>query len=136
MKIKLIFLFFAMIFFNQNLSAQEVESIVLKKEQTLLYKGLNQEVMDWYVFMEDSIILLSNLTIAQDEIENWFKIRKDSDNIFRGNIMGNQFKTITFIKRNDEETSLSFYLNFEGKDKLILTSIDDGLVYIFSRMSN
>jgi hypothetical protein len=132
MKINIIFLLFFSCFFSLGLYAQELEKIVIKKEKTFLYRGVNQEVSDWYLhFGKDSIVLLANLTIPQDEIENWFEIRKDSDNIFRGKITENQFQTITFIKRNDQETSMSFYLNFEEKDRLILTSIEHQISYNF-----
>ncbi len=126
---------FFILFLNSSAFSQEEKiTIQLKKEKNTIYKGQNEEVKDWYLCIDsDSICYLANLIIPEEEIENWFEIRKNSNNIFKGKIEGFQYATLNFIKENDQETNLAFYINFEGKMNVVLTSISDGLVYIFTR---
>jgi hypothetical protein len=128
------FLFLLFFIANTSYGQEEKITIQLQKEKNAIYKGQNEEVKDWYLCIDsDSICYLANLTIPEEEIENWFEIRKNSNNIFKGKIEGFQYATVNLTKDNDQETSMAFYINYEGKMRVVLTSISDGLVYIFSR---
>ncbi|MES2587683.1 MAG: hypothetical protein V4622_01810 [Bacteroidota bacterium] len=125
--------FFAL-FLNFQIFSQEVQTIVIKKEKTLLFQGVNEEVVNWYFFIDsDSLCYLANLTIPFEEIENWFISRKNSNNIFKGKIDLGQYSTLTLTKDNDQETSMNFYVEYESESKLFLVSIEDGLVYEFMK---
>jgi hypothetical protein len=130
MKISILLL--GLIFGFQAIS--QIETIKLNRKNPSLYIGQGQEIENWYFFIDtSSICYLANLEIPQEEVEEWFNKRKNSNNIFKGAIEHGQFKTLSLTKDNDVEISMNFYLYFDEKQNLILTAIDDNRQYVFYR---
>ncbi len=118
--------------FTDKLFCQEVKTIKISKENTQLFKGVSEELSSWYFFLDsDSICYLAELKIPEEEIINWFEVRKNSNNIFKGKVEFGQYPTLTLTKDNDAETRMNFYVIFEGKNQLNLSSTEDGKNYEF-----
>lgn len=112
--------------------AQDRTTIVLKKGQTQLYQGVNQEVQNWYLFIDsDQMCYLANLFIPAEELEAWFLARKDSQSIFKGAIENGMYPTLILSKENDPETILKFYVKRQEDGSLTLSSIEDASIYVF-----
>lgn len=106
-----------------------------KKVPTVLYVGMQQEVADWYLFIdEDKVWHLANLTIPQAEVQVWFEKRKDSQNILKGVLEKGSYQTISLKRENEVNVELNFYVKFEANGHLVLTSIEDGKNYHFERL--
>jgi hypothetical protein len=121
------------ILFSAFFYSQEVETINLSKSKSELFRGVNEDITNWYLYFDNEFCYLANLELNESDVKNWFEKRKNSQNIFKGKISEQQYKTILFEKENEPETKMNFYIEIQGKDKLILTNIDDTRVYIFDR---
>ena len=101
--------------------AQEVETVHLKKGETFLFKGISQEIRDWYVYIDEAQnYYLANLLIETSEVNQWFVQRKDSQNIYKGIPEIGQYKTISFAKENEPGASLTFYFERKKQDEIEL----------------
>lgn len=67
---KYIFTLFLLSFLVSDLYAQDtVETIRLSKHKTKLYRGIGQELQDWYVFVDQSgTWYMANQTFVFEEI--------------------------------------------------------------------
>ena len=124
-----------MTLFASSLMGQEIEHIhVAKKKNTKLYAGSQQEVADWFIYIdENKKWYLANLTLPKNEVNDWFIKRKNSNNIFKGVLENGMYPTLRFSKENEVNVVLNFYVKFEKNDRIILTSVDDGNNYLFDK---
>lgn len=137
------FLLIIIVLFSFNLlNSQEIETIQIKKNKSTLYRGKNHElniehnqnIQNWYFYMDNEFCYMANLDISENEVLDWFEKRKNSQNIFKGELINQQYQTIILMKENEPELRLNFYIEFQAKDTIKLTNIDDTRVYLFVKI--
>lgn len=128
MKNNLVVLFLC---FSSLIYGQEKETITLKKDKVDLFKGVEPEIEEWYLFIEGNFCYLANLTIAESEVKSWFEMKKNSQNIFKGELILQQYSTLVLMKENEPDTQLKFYVELQDKTHLKLINMDDTKVYTF-----
>jgi hypothetical protein len=134
MKISLFFIVTFSLFYSYTFG-QEVETIKIKKQKNLLFKGADQKIQDWYLFYDnDSTFYMANLKIDISEVENWFEKRKNSQNIYKGRMNYGRYETMTLAKENEPMNDLRFYVKRDKIGVIELISMDDGFIYIFQKM--
>lgn len=111
--------------------SQEKETIQLKKNKATLYQGVENEISNWYLYIEDDFCYLANLELPPSEIITWFEQRKNSQNIFKGEVQFQQYQTLILMKENEPDVKLNFYLEIQDKNTVKLTNMDDTKVYTF-----
>lgn len=126
-----LFLFFISISFF-SYGQEEVETIQLSKQENYVFQGSDQEIKDWYLYLDQSgIVFLANLSIPPKEVQAWFEKRKDSQTMYRGRINGLGIKTLILNRADDIESQLSFYVKLKAKDRIVLESMSDAITYTF-----
>ena len=138
MKIKLIIF---LILISYPIFSQEKETVVIKKTDFSLYRGVLAETKSWYLLIDaENNYYLANIEKSNTEVYDWFVRFKDSQNIFKSShldidnsskIGGNQLSTLHFKKENEPSEILSFYIEKPFKDSIILISISDNTVFKF-----
>ena len=138
MKIKLIIV---LILISYPVFSQEKETVVIKKTDFYLYRGVLAETKSWYLLIDsENNYYLANIEKSNTEVYDWFVRFKDSQNIFKSShldidnsskIGGNQLSTLHFKKENEPSEILSFYIEKPFKDSIILISISDNTVFKF-----
>lgn len=126
MKIKLLF-YFLICCVGLSFSQQTVK---IRKENTQLYKGAEGEISNWYIYKSGLYFYLCPLNISKTEVEDWFKKRMNSQNIYKGQISEGQNTILSFRKENDPSDIVKFYYK-KVKNKLELISSVDGKSYTF-----
>lgn len=124
-------LLIVLLYFCCSVYGQEKETINIKKEKTDLFKGVEEDIQNWYLFVEGNFCYLANLTIAESEVKSWFETKKGSQNIFKGEINFQQYSTLIMMKENEPDVQLKFYLEIQDKMHIKLTNMDDTKVYTF-----
>jgi hypothetical protein len=114
-----------------HIYGQEKETINLKKEKTDLFRGVEEDIQNWYLFVEGNFCYLANLTISESEVKSWFETKKGSQNIFKGELIFQQYSTVILMKDNEPDVKLKFYIEIQDKTHLKLTNMDDTKVYTF-----
>lgn len=119
---------------------QEVETIKIVKKEYKLYQGVLKETKTWYLFEDlEGKYYLANIDPAIDNIDLWFKRFKNSMNIYKtinelesGNeVGGNMYRSLVFVKDNDPENRLSFYIEKPNNESIVLISLKDNSVFMF-----
>jgi len=129
------FLFFTVVLVAFQCQSQGIETVKIAKEKSLLFRGVSQEIRDYYLYCdEQGVFYLASLKIAQNEIENWFITRKDSQNIYKGILQAGQYKTLDLTKANEPGIPLNFYFETKEENLIELISIDDGKLYQFKQI--
>ena len=139
---KFFFLNIIVVFSFNLLNSQEIETIQIKKNKSTLYRGKNHElniehnqnIQNWYFYIDNEFCYMANLDISENEVLDWFEKRKNSQNIFKGELINQQYQTIILMKENEPELRLNFYIEFQAKDTVKLTNIDDTKVYLFVKI--
>ncbi len=138
MKIKLITV---LLLLSYPVFSQEKETVVIKKLNCSLYRGVLAETKSWYLLIDtENNYYLANIEKSNDEVFEWFVRFKDSQNIFKSSYLAidnssktgsNQFPTLHFKKENEPSEILSFYFEKPFKNSIILISISDNTVFKF-----
>jgi len=138
MKIRILFILY---FFTFSVFAQEVETINIVKHDYELYRGVLEETASWYLFEDlDGKYYLANIDPAIDDVHQWFKRFKNSMNIYKSvneltdsfnEIGGNLYRSLVFVKENEPENRLSFYIEKPKKTSVVLISIKDNNSFMF-----
>lgn len=138
MKIKIII---ALLLLSYPVFSQEKETVIIKKTDFLLYRGVLAETKSWYLLIDkDNNYFLANIEKSNDEVYEWFIRFKDSQNIYKSNAISadslskngnNQISTLHFKKENEPSETLSFYIEKPLKDSIILISISDNTIFKF-----
>lgn len=136
---KLLFLFF---FFTCQLafSQDTVETVVIKKATSFLYRGTQRETNNWYLLIDaDNSYYLAKVDRPVDEVFDWFTRFKNSQNIYKssplitsangGFGMNNQYVTLHFTKENEPGDILNFYIEKPDKNTIVLISLDDNSTF-------
>jgi hypothetical protein len=121
--------------------SQEKETVVIKKTDFSLYRGVLAETKSWYLLIDtENNYYLANIEKSNDEVYDWFVRFKDSQNIFKSSHLTidnlsktsvNQIPVLHFKKENEPSEILSFYIEKPFKDSIILISISDNTVFKF-----
>ncbi len=128
---------FLLFFIAFQVQSQEVEHIVIQKDEVDIYQGVLKETENWFVFVDSSNYhYLANISSAESDILGWFNRFKDSQNIYRqfNFLKSSQYTEIVFYKINQPEERLSFYYAIPEKGEIILTLINDGQVFRFQKL--
>ena len=134
MKSKLI-LFFLVLAFQGRAQQDSVHTIVISKVTTKVYRGTDPDIMSWYFFIDETgYSYLANLEIPEEEVENWFESRKNSENIFKSNTLTEDKALIFLSKRNEPDVVLTFKVFVEG-NKLLIFNMDDEKYYNFEKIN-
>ena len=138
MKIRTLFF---LCFITFSVFTQEVETINIVKNDYKLYRGVLKETASWYLFEDvDGKYYLANIDPAIDDIHKWFRRFKNSMNIYKSvdistgssnEVGGNLYRSLVFIKENDPENRLSFYIDKPMKTSVFLISIKDNNTFMF-----
>lgn len=133
MRITILFLFL----FPLLAMSQEVETVKISKSETWLFRGQSQEIRSCYIYVDrEGVFFMATPNIHQSEVSNWFELRKDSQNIYKGLLQNGQYKTLTLTKENEPGMLLSFYFERKEKTEIQLVSLEDGRVYIFKAIQD
>ncbi len=125
-------LLFVSLWFSLSASSQ-VDTIYLHKQEVLIYRCTNKNARFWYLKRTDNNFLLVNLTIAQEDIPNWFNRYSNSQNLYRSDlIMRNNQEFLFFRKPNMPDERLSFELIRSTKDEIITKSMETGEEFCFT----
>lgn len=129
---KLLYVLFFELIALPVFSQEEVETVKIRKSNTYLYKGIEETVQNVYIYIDaEGTFFLVNLDLSIAEARNWFEKRKDSQNIFKAKMEMQQYQTLRFVKDNEPEASISFYLEKKEKNMFQLTTIEENQVYTF-----
>ena len=131
----LIFMVFCICSFR-TLAQEEIETIVLQKNNAVIYQGISQETRDWYICIDQKgIWFMASIVRADISIDKWFSLRKDSQNILKGEESGVlDYGTVSFYRENDLESNMVFYINKKTKNELNLTLLETGEVFVFQKI--
>ena len=131
----------ALLLLSYPVFSQEKETVIIKKTDFLLYRGVLAETKSWYLLIDkDNNYFLANIEKSNDEVYEWFIRFKDSQNIYKSNAISadslskngnNQISTLHFKKENEPSETLSFYIEKPLKDSIILISISDNTIFKF-----
>ena len=138
MKIKLITV---LLLLSYPVFSQEKETVVIKKTDFSLYRGVLAETKSWYLLIDsENNYYLANIEKSNTEVYDWFVRFKDSQNIYKSSFLmvnassktgSNQISTLHFKKENEPSEILSFYIEKPLKDSIILISISDNTIFKF-----
>lgn len=133
---KYIFTLFLLSLLVSDFYAQDtVETVRLSKHKTKLYRGLGQELQDWYVFVDQSgTWYMANLFIPKEEINSWFESKKDSQNILKGILNAQGVKTLMLMRENEPENAMRFYVETNPNMELVLIQIESNQAYVFEEI--
>lgn len=128
-------MFFSIVLTNL-LFGQEKDSvetiIVRKKIEFTLYRGVLKETENWYLVLDsDKKYYLINVVIPVNEVTDWFKRFKESQNIYKAFLEIGAYPVLNFRKENDPGEYLTFYLNGQNDDSISLTLIETNTPYKF-----
>lgn len=124
---------------------QEVETVKIVKKEYKLYQGVLKETKTWYLFEEiEGRYYLANIDPAISDIDLWFQRFKNSMNIYKTinglesgkEVDGNLYRNLVFIKENDPENRLSFYIEKPNNESIVLISLKDNSVFMFDLISD
>lgn len=132
-------LFFLLIQFTVH-SQDTVETVVIKKATSSLYRGTQKETNNWYLLIDvDNSYYLAKVDRPVDEVYDWFTRFKNSQNIYKSNPMAtsgnggfgtnNQYTTLHFRKENEPSDILNFYIEKPDKNTIVLISLDDNSIF-------
>lgn len=134
---KILFLILLGFFSFHAFSQEEVETVKIRKSNTYLYKGIEESVQQVYIYIDqEGTFYLVNLDMPTAEVRSWFEKRKDSQNILKAKMEMQQYQTLRFMKDNEPESSVSFYLEKKDKNMFQLTTIEDNQVFTFRLVLN
>lgn len=136
---KLLFFFF-LFTFQFVFSQDTVESVVIKKTATFLYRGTQKETTNWYLLIDtDNSYYLAKVDRPVDEVFDWFTRFKNSQNIYKsspattssngGFGTNNQYVTLHFRKEDEPGEILNFYIEKPDKNTIVLISMDDNTTF-------
>ncbi|MCE3295736.1 MAG: hypothetical protein K0R65_1450 [Crocinitomicaceae bacterium] len=135
MKNKLLLLFLLAFSFSGMTQQDSVQTIVISKAGTKLYRGTDDEILNWYFYIDETgYSYLANLEIAEEELEKWFETRKNSDNIFKSNTLTEDGALIFLSKVNEPDVVLTFRVLVE-QNKLLIFNMDDEKYYHFEKIN-
>lgn len=119
-------------FFVAAQPEEAVETVRISKNKSFVYRGINQEVVNWFVYIdENGIFYLVNVQLPDSEIEAWCRLRKNSQNIYKGTKDNGAYQTLVLEKENDPGQTLRFYVQTHNSKILQLISMDDSKPYNF-----
>lgn len=132
-------LFFLLIQFTVH-SQDTVETVVIKKATSSLYRGTQKETNNWYLLIDvDNSYYLAKVDRPVDEVYDWFTRFKNSQNIYKSYPMAtsgnggfgtnNQYTTLHFRKENEPSDILNFYIEKPDKNTIVLISLDDNSTF-------
>lgn len=131
MKNKLLLLFL-LPFLAVAQTEDNVETVRISKNKSFVYRGVNQEVANWFVYIDESgVFYLVNLQLPDSEVEAWCRLRKNSQNIYKGTKDAGAYQTLVLEKENDPGQTLRFYVQTHNSKSLQLVSMDDSKPYTF-----
>gem|GEM_PF-2615204 len=131
MKNKLLLLLLLPLFASAQ-PEEAVETVRISKNKSFVYRGINQEVVNWFVYIdENGIFYLVNVQLPDSEIEAWCRLRKNSQNIYKGTKDNGVYQTLVLEKENDPGQTLRFYVQTHNSKMLQLISMDDSKPYNF-----
>lgn len=138
MKIRILFV---LCFLTFSAYTQEIETINIIKKDYKLYRGVLKETNAWYLFEDlNGRYYLANIDPAISDIHLWFERFKSSLNIYKSvnnssetlnEIGGNMYRSLVFMRENDPENRLSFYIEKPEKTTIVLISISDNNIFTF-----
>jgi hypothetical protein len=133
---RFILLFISVILTNL-LFGQEKDSVetitVRKKIEFTLYRGVLKETENWYLILDsDKKYYLINVVIPANDVIDWFKRFKESQNIYKSFLEIGAYPVLNFRKENDPGEYLTFYLNGQNENSISLTLIETNTPYKFS----
>lgn len=137
MKNKLLSLLFLIHFSSgYSQSSDSTATFRLFKQQEFLYQGVDSTIRNWYFFIDvEKKAYMANLFIPEEEILDWFKKRKNSNNIFKS--ISKVYDNDTLIhlsKENEPDIILEFQLEKKDED-FFLKSTQNETIYHFRRMN-
>jgi len=106
------------------------KTVKIRKENTQLYKGIESQINNWYIYKKENAFYLCPLNIPKEEVVNWFEKRVNSQNIYKGLLSEQQYAILSFRKDNDPTDVINFYYK-QVKHNLELVSSVDGNKYTF-----
>ena len=112
---------------------QEVEQLNLTKQKSALYQS-ESPYQTWFLYEEDGMFYLAELMQTNEEVMNWFKKRKDSQNIFKGQF-DYTHQTITFVKQNELDLQMKFSVIKNEENKILLKNLNDQDSYCFNKIN-
>jgi hypothetical protein len=129
-------LLFILLILTNLLFGQEKDSvetiIVRKKVEFTLYRGVLKETENWYLILDsDKKYYLINVVIPANEVTDWFRRFKESQNIYKAYLEIGAYPVLNFRKENDPGEYLTFYLNGQNDDSISLTLIETNTPYKF-----
>lgn len=130
-KLLILLLLFCTPLFSQE--TEEKESVKVRKKMSYtIYKGTLRETENWYIVIDsDNKYYLLNVTLNNNELTDWFKRFKDSQNIYKSTLEVGAYPVLNFRKENEPGEYLTFYYNGLNGDFLFLTLIETNTKYQF-----
>lgn len=119
--------------YSQTKDTSVVDVVKVKKKVNfVLYQGVLKETENWFVVIDsDQTYYLLNLNMTEDEVIDWFKRFKNSQNIYKAIIQNYTYPTLSFEKENEPGERLRFYLLNNKDGELKLSQIETNTIYLF-----
>ncbi|MBI2257724.1 MAG: hypothetical protein HYU67_02370 [Flavobacteriia bacterium] len=133
MKNKIIILLLFCIFIP-FVHSQNRDTIQLFKDKKQVFKGVQEEIKNWYIYINGDKLLLSEIHEEENEIKSWFEKRCDSQNLFQHIGYFRQNDTLFLKKANDSETIIPLILHKINKDSLVVYQTDLKEQYYFKKI--
>ena len=114
-------------------ASSQVDTIYLHKQEIKIYRCTNKSARFWYLKQTDNDFLLVNLTIAQEDILDWFDRYSNSQNLYRSPlILRNRQEFLFFKKPNSPDERLSFEIIRRTNEEIVTQSMETGEEFCFS----
>lgn len=112
-----------------------VQSVKIKKETNIIYQGQEPNLKNWFLCFDNvDTYYLARLGIQPKLVTDFFKKRKNSQNVYKGQLNMQSYKVIMFSKQNQPEDNLTFYYQ-KIDENIVLTFIESGEVFTFKKLS-
>jgi hypothetical protein len=135
MRTKILLFFLLLIAFGGFAQQDSVQTIVISKVKAKLFRGTDTETLNWYFYIDEAgYAYLANLEIPEEEVADWFNMRKNSDNIFKSNNLIEQGIPVFLKKTNEPDVILNFQVFIE-ENKLLIVNMEDQSDYNFIKIN-
>lgn len=116
--------------FTFNINGQD--TVKIGSTAAKLYKGASSGIEDWFLYYKNDVYYMCKLSGKKEKhVKTWFESKIDSQNLYKGKVVGDESKSICLKKENDSASELNFFFQKSG-DVIILISKVDGVKFTFN----
>ncbi len=133
MKIK--FLLFLLLLLGSKPLFGQADTIRLVKNNQTIYRCTNTTALSWYLYKKGEIYYLVNLSVAEEDVEDWFQSYLNSQNLFCSKIYARDVQEFFhFQKPNNLEDRIIFEIIRRSNSEIVTQSAETGEEFCFKQI--